>query len=179
MSIYVTLAIAGILPSWLAIVVVSRDLMILSAVLLSWVMHRPVEIKPLLVSKLNTAAQIGFAAFDPVHESLRRRSSRVRRRGDDRGRDLDRRLRRGLSRGLAAPHGRLSARSGSSEVDDDAPAAVIFWLVALVVAGPVAPVLRDILLPFVAGFALAYMLDPLADRLQRVGLGRSAPALSS
>lgn len=62
-SIYVTLAIVGILPGWLAIVVVSRDLMIVSAVVLSWVMHRPVEIKPLLVSKLNTAAQIGFAAL--------------------------------------------------------------------------------------------------------------------
>jgi cardiolipin synthase len=63
MSIYVTLSVAGILPSWLAIVVVSRDLMIVSAVMLSWVMQRPVEIKPLLVSKLNTAAQIGFAAL--------------------------------------------------------------------------------------------------------------------
>jgi cardiolipin synthase len=62
-SIYVTLAVVGVLPGWLAIVVVSRDLMIVSAILLSWVMQRPVEIKPLLVSKLNTAAQIGFAAL--------------------------------------------------------------------------------------------------------------------
>jgi len=62
-SIYVALAVVGDIPSWLAIVVVSRDAMIVSAVLLSWVMSRPVEIKPLLVSKLNTAAQIGFAAF--------------------------------------------------------------------------------------------------------------------
>ena len=63
MSIYVTLAIVGVLPSWIAIVVVSRDLMIVGAILLSWVMHRPVEIKPLLVSKFNTAAQIAFAAL--------------------------------------------------------------------------------------------------------------------
>jgi cardiolipin synthase (CMP-forming) len=62
-SIYVTLAIVGAIPSWLAIVVVSRDVMIVAAVLLSWVMSRPVEIKPLLVSKLNTGAQIAFAAF--------------------------------------------------------------------------------------------------------------------
>jgi cardiolipin synthase len=62
-SIYMTLAVVGVLPSWLAIVVVSRDLMIVAAILLSWVMQRPVEIKPLLVSKLNTAAQIGFAAL--------------------------------------------------------------------------------------------------------------------
>ena len=62
-SIYVTLSIVGIIPSWLAIVVVSRDLMIVAAVLLSWVMARPVEIKPLAISKINTAAQIAFAAL--------------------------------------------------------------------------------------------------------------------
>lgn len=62
-SIYVSLAVVGAIPSWLAIVVVSRDVMIVAAVVLSWVMDRPVAIKPLIVSKLNTAAQIGFAAF--------------------------------------------------------------------------------------------------------------------
>lgn len=62
-SIYITLAIVGAIPSWLAIVVVSRDAMIVGAVLLSWIMARPVEIRPLLVSKLNTGAQIAFAAF--------------------------------------------------------------------------------------------------------------------
>ena len=62
-SIYVTLAIVGATPGWLAIVVVSRDAMIVAAVLLSWVMSRPVEIKPLIVSKLNTGAQLGFAAY--------------------------------------------------------------------------------------------------------------------
>ncbi|MBA1156744.1 CDP-alcohol phosphatidyltransferase family protein [Microvirga mediterraneensis] len=62
-SIYVTLAIVGAIPGWLAIVVVSRDAMIVAAVILSWVMSRPVEIKPLIVSKLNTGAQLGFAAY--------------------------------------------------------------------------------------------------------------------
>jgi cardiolipin synthase (CMP-forming) len=51
-----------IVPAWLAILVVSRDVMIVSAVMLSWVLENPVEIKPFLISKLNTAAQIGFAA---------------------------------------------------------------------------------------------------------------------
>lgn len=63
MSIYVSLAAVGSLPAWLAIAVVSRDLMILGAVVLSWVLSNPVEIKPSLVSKANTAAQIAFAAF--------------------------------------------------------------------------------------------------------------------
>jgi cardiolipin synthase len=62
-SIYVTLAVVGVLPGWLAIVVVSRDMMIVAAVMLSWVMGRPVAIKPLAVSKINTFAQIGFAAL--------------------------------------------------------------------------------------------------------------------
>lgn len=61
-SIYVALAATGVLPAWLAILVVSRDLMILAAILVSWLMDRPVAIRPLLVSKLNTAAQILFAA---------------------------------------------------------------------------------------------------------------------
>ncbi len=62
-SIYVTLAAIGAVPFWLAILVVSRDIMIIGAVMVSWVMGRPVEIQPLRISKLNTAAQICFAAF--------------------------------------------------------------------------------------------------------------------
>ncbi|MBZ6074756.1 CDP-alcohol phosphatidyltransferase family protein [Microvirga puerhi] len=62
-SIYVTLAIVGTIPGWLAIAIVSRDAMIVGAVLLSWVMARPVEIKPIWISKLNTGAQIAFAAI--------------------------------------------------------------------------------------------------------------------
>jgi cardiolipin synthase (CMP-forming) len=62
-SIYVALSVFGILPGWLAIVVVSRDVMIVSAILISRLMDRPVAIKPLYVSKANTAAQIAFAAL--------------------------------------------------------------------------------------------------------------------
>lgn len=62
-SIYVALAVQGVLPAWLAIVVVSRDAMILCAIMISWLMDRPVAIRPLLVSKLNTAVQIALAAF--------------------------------------------------------------------------------------------------------------------
>ena len=32
--------------------------------------------------------------------------------------------------------------------------------------------LREILLPFVAGMVLAYLLDPLATRLERLGMNR-------
>jgi predicted PurR-regulated permease PerM len=32
--------------------------------------------------------------------------------------------------------------------------------------------LRDVLLPFVAGMVLAYLLDPVADRIERLGMNR-------
>jgi cardiolipin synthase len=60
-SIYVTLGIAGSIPRWLVILVVSRDIMIIGAVMLSWLIGSPLKVKPLVVSKLNTAAQIVFA----------------------------------------------------------------------------------------------------------------------
>lgn len=49
---------------------------------------------------------------------------------------------------------------------------VLFWIAALLFVGLCLYVLRDILLPFVAGLAIAYFLDPVADRLERLGLGR-------
>lgn len=62
-SIYVSLGIAEAIPRWLVILVVSRDIMIVGAVLLSWLLGRPMAVKPLLVSKLNTVAQIVFACL--------------------------------------------------------------------------------------------------------------------
>jgi cardiolipin synthase (CMP-forming) len=62
-SIYVSLAIYAGLPAWIAITVVSRDVMILVAVLVSWLLDKPVEIRPVWVSKLNTVAQITLAGF--------------------------------------------------------------------------------------------------------------------
>jgi cardiolipin synthase len=61
-SVFVVLGIAGELPLWLVIAVVSRDALIVFAVLLSSVMAQPVEMKPLMVSKANTAVQLVLAA---------------------------------------------------------------------------------------------------------------------
>lgn len=61
-SIYIALGVSHEIPLWLVIAVVSRDILILLAVLLSWLMDHPVRIKPLVVSKINTAAQLVLAA---------------------------------------------------------------------------------------------------------------------
>jgi predicted PurR-regulated permease PerM len=47
-----------------------------------------------------------------------------------------------------------------------------FWLVSLALFVLALVVLRDVLLPFVAALVLAYLLDPLADRMERLGLSR-------
>src|SRR5690606_6243323 len=49
---------------------------------------------------------------------------------------------------------------------------VLFWLSALILLILAALVLRSVLLPFVAGMVIAYALNPLADRLVALGLGR-------
>ena len=61
-SIYVTLGISGVLPRWLVILVVSRDVMIVGGVMLSWLVGSPVKMKPLIISKVNTLAQIVLAS---------------------------------------------------------------------------------------------------------------------
>jgi predicted PurR-regulated permease PerM len=48
-----------------------------------------------------------------------------------------------------------------------------FWLIGLAVFALAVFFLRDILLPFVAGMAIAYLLDPACDRLERWGLSRT------
>lgn len=49
---------------------------------------------------------------------------------------------------------------------------ILFWLGLFVVLALFLFLFSSILLPFVAGLALAYLLDPLADRLERTGLPR-------
>jgi cardiolipin synthase len=62
-SVFVVLGYMGELPLWLVIAAVSRDGLIIGAVLLSTIMGNPVEVKPLFVSKANTAVQIALAAW--------------------------------------------------------------------------------------------------------------------
>ncbi|QND52558.1 CDP-alcohol phosphatidyltransferase family protein [Phyllobacterium sp. 628] len=62
-TLFVVLGFLKELPVWLVVIVVSRDILIIGAVLLSTVMANPVEMRPLLVSKANTALQILLVVF--------------------------------------------------------------------------------------------------------------------
>ncbi len=47
-----------------------------------------------------------------------------------------------------------------------------FWIIVAIVLALFLYIFSEILLPFVAGMALAYFLDPVADRLEKLGLSR-------
>jgi predicted PurR-regulated permease PerM len=50
---------------------------------------------------------------------------------------------------------------------------IYFWLGALAFFIFALWLLQEILLPFIAGFVLAYFLDPVADRIEKLGFSRS------
>ncbi len=50
----------------------------------------------------------------------------------------------------------------------------LIWLAALAAFAFLLDTLAGMLLPFVAGMAIAYLLDPVADRLEKAGMGRTA-----
>ena len=52
-----------------------------------------------------------------------------------------------------------------------------FWVATFAVVAATLWLLHDILLPFVAGIALAYVLAPLCDRAERLGMNRTLAAL--
>jgi predicted PurR-regulated permease PerM len=54
---------------------------------------------------------------------------------------------------------------------------IIFWIGAAIVFGLFLYLFSSILLPFIVGMTLAYFLDPVADRLERLGLSRMIATL--
>jgi cardiolipin synthase len=59
-SMYVTLGLSSHLPTWLVILVVFRDALIVGGFLLVAALGHPMRWEPLLVSKVNTALQIAL-----------------------------------------------------------------------------------------------------------------------
>jgi len=62
-TMYVSLAVVNELPDWLAILVVFRDAVIVGGVVVLFLLDQQVMIRPLYVSKLNTALQIVLVAL--------------------------------------------------------------------------------------------------------------------
>jgi cardiolipin synthase len=62
-GIYVSLGLLLFLPAWLVILVASRDFLIIGGMLLAWLIDRPIEVHPLIISKINTTLQIALAGL--------------------------------------------------------------------------------------------------------------------
>jgi len=62
-SVFVTLGLKGVLPAWVVVLVVSRDILIVGGIILSYLLANPVAMRPLSVSKANTVAQILLIAL--------------------------------------------------------------------------------------------------------------------
>jgi len=61
--VFVSLGFQGYLPLWLVILVVFRDLLIITGAILYQAMTNALSMEPLMISKINTTAQLILAAF--------------------------------------------------------------------------------------------------------------------
>ena len=61
--VFVVLGLLDAVPVWLVLAVVSRDVVIVAGVGVAQLVGRPMPVRPLMVSKINTAAQIALAAL--------------------------------------------------------------------------------------------------------------------
>jgi cardiolipin synthase (CMP-forming) len=59
-SVFVVLTFIKVIPLWLTVLVIARDIAILLAVGVSYAMGQQVKFKPIWISKINTALQVAL-----------------------------------------------------------------------------------------------------------------------
>ncbi len=72
-SSFVALAVLDIIPSWLAVIVIARDVIIVMGISILTLFQKPYEVRPSLISKLTTTCQIITVLatlFDPQKARL-------------------------------------------------------------------------------------------------------------
>lgn len=67
---FVTLAIFGLIPGWLAVIVISRDFIILLGIAILVLMSVSYEIKPAIVGKITTALQVATIFLALLYKSV-------------------------------------------------------------------------------------------------------------
>jgi predicted PurR-regulated permease PerM len=55
---------------------------------------------------------------------------------------------------------------------------IVFWIATLAAVIAAIALLREVMLPFVAGMVLAYLLNPIAGRIERLGINRLLATLA-
>ena len=171
-SVYVSIGYVEEMPKWLVILVVFRDVLIVGGAILYQTLTQRLKMEPLFISKVNTTAQIALAALILAQLGL----------GFD-SHGVDQLLIYAVAATTLLSGGAYVVRWGwriapSCEAalmagePIDRARQIRFWLLALLGFLLVLYLLRGMLLPFVAGMAVAYFLDPVCDWLQRLGCSR-------
>ncbi len=66
-SIYLVLGIAGFVPQWVVVLVISRDILLVIGLLVTWITYDQIWVAPLMVGKLTTFVQLVVAGFVFFH----------------------------------------------------------------------------------------------------------------
>ena len=72
-SAFIAMAVLGVLPDWLMVIVVTRDVIIVLGLAILTLTEKKYEVKPSLISKCTTAIQIllvFISLYDPSHSKL-------------------------------------------------------------------------------------------------------------
>jgi cardiolipin synthase len=63
LAAFLTLAALGISPWWLTVLVIARDLAIVLAVFVAYVLALPLRVQPLFIGKVNTVVQVSYVGL--------------------------------------------------------------------------------------------------------------------
>ena len=72
-SAFIAMAVLGVIPDWLMVIVITRDVVIVLGLAILTLTEKKYEVKPTLVSKCTTAIQIltvFVSLYDPTHLKL-------------------------------------------------------------------------------------------------------------
>jgi cardiolipin synthase len=69
-SAFVCLGVLKVLPAWLAVVVITRDIIIVLGIAILTITEKPYEVQPSIVSKCTTAAQLITVAVILLNQSF-------------------------------------------------------------------------------------------------------------
>lgn len=67
LSSYISLAVLMVIPGWLAVIVIARDVIIILGIAVLTITEKPYEIKPSIISKCTTAMQLATVFFTLLH----------------------------------------------------------------------------------------------------------------
>lgn len=70
LSAYICLAALKIIPSWLTVIVITRDVIIILGIAVLTITDKPYEIRPSIISKCTTAIQLATVFFTLLHPGL-------------------------------------------------------------------------------------------------------------